>query len=124
QAGRSISVRPFSAEPPRRNDARGGESPSAASEDRTLYIGNLPYDVTQAEVERVFADNAAGPVVRVHLPAGPDGRPRGFGFVTLASADAATSAVVALRNVDVRGRRLTVNIAHPRGAPGAERTDR
>lgn len=132
QAGRPISVRPFQSEPPRR-DARGpgdapassgfAGAPSSPAEDRTLYVGNLPYDVSQQEIEALFADNGAGPVVRIHLPVGPDGRPRGFGFVTLATADAANSAIVALRAIEVRGRRLMINIANPRGAaPGGART--
>jgi RNA recognition motif-containing protein len=118
QAGRAISVRPFSSEPPRRGEQR--VEPVVSGDDRTLYVGNLPYDVTQAELEQLFSDNSAGPVVRMHLPAGPDGRPRGFGFVTLGSSDAATSAIVALRSAELRGRRLTINVAHPRG----ERTER
>jgi RNA recognition motif-containing protein len=147
QAGRSISVRPFSSEPPRRTgtDGRGPESfaPGATSagggggftgggtggggEDRTLYVGNLPYDTTQQELTQVFTELGVGPVARIHLPTGPDGRLRGFGFVTLGSAEAANSAIVSLRNADVRGRRLMVNIAHPRGtgpAAGAGFSDR
>jgi nucleolin len=118
QAGRAISVRPFSSEPPRRGEGRS-DSPGpsgGASEDRTLYVGNLPYDTSQPEVTQLLADNGVSPVVRMHLPAGPDGRLRGFGFVTLASAEAANAAIVSLRGVDVRGRRLMVNIAHPRGS--------
>jgi RNA recognition motif-containing protein len=138
QSGRSISVRPFSSEPPRRTmDSRapepyssgpgvgGGGGPGAGGgaggggEDRTLYVGNLPYDTTQQELTQVFTELGVGPVARIHLPSGPDGRLRGFGFVTLGSAEAANSAIVSLRNADVRGRRLMVNIAHPRGAaPG------
>src|SRR5262245_61426783 len=61
QAGRSISVRPFQSEPPRRGEGGGGGGPGSggrpepapSSEDRTLYVGNLPYDTTQAEVERL-----------------------------------------------------------------------
>jgi RNA recognition motif-containing protein len=121
QAGRSISVRPFSSEPPRRGEggrAEGG-APAAPSEDRTLYVGNLPYDASQQEVGELLAQNGVTSIVRVHLPAGPDGRPRGFGFVTLGSAEAANEAIIQLRGVEVRGRRLMVNIAHPRGAaPG------
>ncbi len=146
QAGRPISVRPFSSEPPRREGALpgdrrdapvgggfsggfsggggggggGGGPPGAAGqEDRTLYVGNLPYDVSQQEVTSLFTDNSLLAPVRIHLPVGPDGRLRGFGFVTCASADAANQSLGVLRNVDVRGRRLMVNIAHPRGAPGA-----
>src|SRR5260370_10934389 len=61
--------------------------------------------------------NAAAPdsVVRVHLPMDADGRKRGFGFVTMASAEVAKSAADALRTADLRGRRLVVNLAHPKG---------
>jgi RNA recognition motif-containing protein len=122
QAGRSISVRPFSSEPPRRGETRGNEGASAgggSTEDRTLYVGNLPYDASQQEVIAFLGEHGVTQIARVHLPAGPDGRPRGFGFVTLQTADAANQAIISLRGVEVRGRRLLVNIAHPRGAaPG------
>jgi nucleolin len=131
QAGRSMSVRPFSSEPPRRGESRGdmgggggaggggGGSGGPPGEDRTLYVGNLPYDASQQEVGEFLGQHGVQPIVRIHLPAGPDGRPRGFGFVTLGSAEAANEAIVQLRGVEVRGRRLLVNIAHPRGsAPG------
>ncbi|HEY2406791.1 MAG TPA: hypothetical protein VGI10_12350 [Polyangiaceae bacterium] len=119
QAGRPISVRPFSSEPPRRDARAPGEAPSPQqSDDRTLYVGNLPYDITQQELTQLFADNGAGPVARIHLPIGPDGRPRGFGFVAMPSAEAANQALATLRNFEVRGRKLMLNIAHPRGAGG------
>jgi len=124
QAGRSMSVRPFSSEPPRRGEARsdgggGGGGGPQGGEDRTLYVGNLPYDASQQEVTQFLGEHGVQPIVRVHLPAGPDGRPRGFGFVTLGSAEAANEAIIQLRGVEVRGRKLLVNIAHPRGsAPG------
>ncbi|WP_437329137.1 RNA recognition motif domain-containing protein [Sorangium sp. So ce381] len=134
QGGKSISVRPFQAEPPRREGrpmgpgggpgagpggpggggGMGGGGPAAAP-DRTLYVGNLPYDASVEEVEGLIGATGAGPVVRVHLPMDPDGRKRGFGFVTMASAEAARAAIDALRGVDVRGRRLVVNLAHPKG---------
>jgi len=127
QAGRSISVRPFSSEPPRRGEGGPGASPGGgpgggpggAGEDRTLYVGNLPYDASQQEVAGFLGEHGVTAIVRVHLPAGPDGRPRGFGFVTLASAEAANEAIISLRGVEVRGRRLLVNIAHPRGSAPA-----
>jgi nucleolin len=130
QAGRAISVRPFSSEPPRRGDGPspgpgGGMGAGAGAgagpqmtEDRTLYVGNLPYDTSQQEMTQIFTDNNVGPVARIHLPVGPDGRLRGFGFITMGTAEAANEAITALRNFDLRGRRLMVNIAHPRGAPG------
>ncbi len=123
-AGRSISVRPFSSEPPKRGERfEGGRSEApqgpggggGPSEDRTLYVGNLPYDTSQQELSQFLTDAGVGPISRIHLPTGPDGRMRGFGFVTLGTADAATQAVALLRNAEVRGRRLMINIAHPRG---------
>jgi nucleolin len=140
QAGKSISVRPFQAEPPRREGGAGGPpgrmgGPSssgggmgpggpAGAPDRTLYVGNLPYDASVEEVESLIGATGAGPVVRVHLPMDPEGRKRGFGFVTMASADAAKAAIDALRGADVRGRRLVVNLAHPKGErpAGSERS--
>lgn len=132
QGGKSISVRPFQAEPPRRElgapggpvggpIGAGGPAPRgefggpAGAPDRTLYVGNLPYDATIEEVEGIIGATGVGPVVRVHLPMDPEGRKRGFGFVTMASAEAAKGAIDGLRGADIRGRRLVVNLAHPKG---------
>lgn len=137
QAGKSISVRPFQAEPPRRDGIGGPPVPGrpggysaggpsgprpggpsgggASSPDRTLYVGNLPYDCTQQEVETLINSVAEGQVVRVHLPTDPDGRKRGFGFVSMASVESAKTASEALRTADIRGRKLVVNLAHPKG---------
>lgn len=129
QGGKAISVRPFQAEPPRREGGPGGMGGGgrdrgpmgggaggpAGAPDRTLYVGNLPYDATSEEVEALINGTGSGPVVRVHLPMDADGRKRGFGFVTMASAEAAKGAIEALRGADVRGRRLVVNLAHPKG---------
>jgi len=128
QGGKSISVRPFQAEPPKRGDAppgargpggppglRGPGGPPQQAPDRTLYVGNLPYDATQEEVQALVNGAVADGVVRVHLPMDADGRKRGFGFVTMASAEAAKTAADALRTADLRGRRLVVNLAHPKG---------
>jgi nucleolin len=135
QGGKSISVRPFQAEPPRRDGIgaapgaprmggggpmgppgpRGPGGPSAQAPDRTLYIGNLPYDATTEEVQTLINGVAPDSVVRVHLPMDADGRKRGFGFVTMASTEAAKAAEIALRTADLRSRRLVVNLAHPKG---------
>lgn len=126
-AGKSISVRPFQAEPPKRGDAPGprGSGPPGPrgpgaggpppGPDRTLYVGNLPYDATQEEVQTLVNGAVADSVVRVHLPMDADGRKRGFGFVTMASSEAAKSAADALRTAELRNRRLVVNLAHPKG---------
>lgn len=126
QSGRSISVRPCLAEPPKRDGSvrpgtGGGAGPpsrgGAQAPDRTLYVGNLPYDCTQQEIEQLVAGAIGdkGTVVRVHLPVDPDGRKRGFGFVTVSSSEAASAGATALNGADMRGRRLVVNLAHPKG---------
>ncbi|HEY5961347.1 MAG TPA: hypothetical protein VIV60_32540 [Polyangiaceae bacterium] len=119
QAGRVISVRQFQAGNARRETRGDSFQPSSPVEDRTLYVGNLPYDATVDEVEQVLVRAGVTPVIRVHLPMGPDGRPRGFGFVTLASSEAVLQAIPAMQYAELRGRRVMVKVAHPRGAPQA-----
>jgi nucleolin len=116
-------VRPFQAEPHKREGGQASTGPraggagggAAGAPDRTLYVGNLPYDVTQAEVETLISTTNAGAVARVHLPTDPEGRKRGFGFVTMGTSEGARGAIEALRGAELRGRRLIVNLAHPKG---------
>jgi nucleolin len=75
----------------------------------------LPYDATTEEVQTLVNSVVPDGVVRVHLPMDADGRKRGFGFVTMASAEAAKTAADPLRSADLRARRLIVNLAHPKG---------
>jgi RNA recognition motif-containing protein len=77
-----------------------------------LYVGNLPFTATEAEVEDLFAQH--GEVNSVALPTDRDtGRPRGFGFVEMSDADAA-KAMRALDGTQFGGRDLRVNEARPR----------
>lgn len=123
-AGRPISVRPFQAEPPKRDGGGGGGSGppaprperAAPAPDRTIYVGNLPYDATEEEVDALFRERGVGPIQRVSLPVDESGRRRGFGFVSMVTAEGANSAIDALRGADLRGRPLFVNLAHPRDA--------
>ena len=81
-----------------------------------IYVGNLPFTATEAEVEELFA--AHGEVISVALPTDREtGRPRGFGFVEMADADAA-KAIDALNGRDFGGRALNVNEARPRESGG------
>lgn len=111
-AGRNLSVRAFSQEAPK----RGAERPPRAPE-TALFVGKLPYDVTDAELSTLFENAGAGPVLRVTLPIGPDGRPRGFGFVTVASEDAQNVAIEKLNGALVRGRPIVISKAQPKGRP-------
>jgi RNA recognition motif-containing protein len=79
----------------------------------SIYVGNLPFEVTQDDLSRVFSDY--GTVKRVQLPTDREtGRPRGFGFVEMETEDAETSAIEALDGSEWMGRELKVNKAKPR----------
>jgi RNA recognition motif-containing protein len=83
-----------------------------------IYVGNLPFSATENEVRELFAQH--GTVSSVALPTDREtGRPRGFGFVEMSSADAQT-AMQALNGKDFGGRPLKVNEAQekPRGGGG------
>ena len=81
-----------------------------------IYVGNLPFSATEAQVRDLFAQHGA--VESVALPADREtGRPRGFGFVEMPQAEAA-KAIEALNGFSMGGRQLRVNEAQdrPRGA--------
>ena len=78
-----------------------------------VYIGNLSYDVTEADLNNVFAEY--GTVKRVTLPTDREtGRVRGFAFVDLSTDDEEQSAIDALDGAEWMGRDLRVNKAKPR----------
>ncbi|HEV8631154.1 MAG TPA: RNA-binding protein [Thermoanaerobaculia bacterium] len=77
-----------------------------------IYVGNLPYSATEDELRELFATH--GEVSSVSLVNDREtGRPRGFGFVEMASEDAG-SAIQALDGSQMGGRTLKVNEARPR----------
>jgi len=79
-----------------------------------IYVGNLPFQSTEAEIEQLFS--GYGEVLSVALPTDREtGRPRGFGFVEMSNEDAA-KAIAALNGKDFGGRSLNVNEARPREA--------
>jgi RNA recognition motif-containing protein len=74
-----------------------------------LYVGNLSFDTTEESLRALFSEY--GSVESAKLVSDRDtGRPRGFGFVEMASADA-SSAMQALNGKDFEGRTLRVNEA-------------
>ena len=82
-----------------------------------IYVGNLPFTATDAEIRTLFSQH--GTVESVTLPTDRDtGQPRGFGFVEMTQADAAR-AIQNLNGKDMGGRPLRVNEAQER-APGAD----
>lgn len=81
-----------------------------------LYVGNLPFTATEEAVNALFSKH--GTVEKVSLISDRDtGRPRGFGFVEMSSADA-SRAMQALNGTDFDGRPLKVNEAQERERSG------
>jgi RNA recognition motif-containing protein len=78
-----------------------------------LFVGNLSFNTTENDLQDAFA--AFGTVTETNLMMDRmTNRPRGFGFVTMASAEDAQKAIDGLNGKDMGGRALTVNIAKPR----------
>ncbi len=84
-----------------------------------IYVGNLPFSASESEIRELFAQH--GTVESVSLITDREtGRPRGFGFVEMARADA-TRAIQNLNGKDLGGRPLRVNEAQERGGGGGGR---
>ena len=80
---------------------------------KRIYVGNLPFSATEDEIRELFSSH--GDVHAVNLINDRDtGRPRGFGFVEMASDEEARKAIQELEGMDIGGRKLTVNEARPR----------
>src|SRR5690349_12975964 len=80
---------------------------------RKLYVGNLPYEVGEDELQQLFAQAGTVESVKV-MRDQASGRPRGFAFVEMGSDEEAQSALKTLNAVEVGGRNLTVNEARPK----------
>jgi len=79
---------------------------------RKLFVGNLPFSVTDESLQQLFAE--AGTVESAQVIIDKfSGRSKGFGFVEMATEEEATKAVSMLNGKDVEGRALTVNEARP-----------
>jgi cold-inducible RNA-binding protein len=80
---------------------------------KKLYVGNLTYEMTGAELEQLFAE--FGQVHNVQVIQDRDtGRSKGFAFVEMSDDNAARSAISALDKKELNGRALSVNEARPR----------
>jgi RNA recognition motif-containing protein len=78
-----------------------------------LFVGNLSFNTTENDLQDTFA--AHGNVVEANLMMDrATGRPRGFAFITMSTAEEAQKAIDALNGATLDGRNLTVNEARPR----------
>ena len=80
---------------------------------KRLYVGNLPYQMTDAELNELFAAYGSVETAQVIVDR-ETGRSKGFGFVEMGSDQEAQSAIQELNGKEVNGRALTVNEARPR----------
>ena len=78
-----------------------------------LYVGNLTFNTTTADLETLFAQH--GDVTKAQVITDRDtGRSRGFGFVEMESQEGADTAISALNGTDLDGRDIAVSIAKER----------
>ncbi|PKL76387.1 MAG: RNA-binding protein [Candidatus Melainabacteria bacterium HGW-Melainabacteria-1] len=78
-----------------------------------IYVGNLSYQADEQGIGDLFAQYGEVQSVRV-MTDRETGRPRGFGFVEMASSDDGQKAIDALDGQDHMGRQLKINEARPR----------
>ena len=78
-----------------------------------IYVGSLPYEVTEEDLREEFG--AFGEVASVNIIKDRDsGRPKGFGFVEMASKSEAEAAITGLNGKTLKERTIVVNEARPR----------
>jgi RNA recognition motif-containing protein len=80
---------------------------------KKLYVGNLAYDTSDSDLQRLFEEFGTVASAQV-ITDRETGRSKGFGFVEMGSDQEAQAAISALNGKDVGGRALTVNEAKPR----------
>jgi RNA recognition motif-containing protein len=80
---------------------------------RKLYVGNLPYEVGETELQQLFG--AAGTVESVNVMRDmATGRARGFAFIEMSTDEEAQKAITQFNEYSMGGRNLTVNEARPK----------
>lgn len=82
---------------------------------KNLYVGNLPFSTTNADLEQLFGQYGTVTKAQVIMDR-ETGRSRGFAFVEMSSG--AEEAINAMNGYEFQGRRLTVNEAQPREQRG------
>ncbi len=79
-----------------------------------IYVGNLPYNVTEDELKSTFAE--CGEVSSVNIITDKfSGQSKGFGFIEMPNNAEADEAIKSLNETEFKGRKLKVNQAKPRG---------
>lgn len=77
---------------------------------KKIYVGNLPYELTEGHIEELFS--GVGRVTSVKLVRdGNDGSSKGFAFVEFSKAEEASEAISIYNNYEFSGRKLKVDLA-------------
>lgn len=85
-----------------------------------LYVGNLPYQTTESDLQQLF--ESSGSVASINVVRDrATGQARGFAFVEMSDADSAQRAIKDLDRHEYGGRQLTVNEAKPMAPRGNDR---
>ena len=84
---------------------------------RRLYVGNLPYKATDEDLTTLFSGAGSVASARV-MREMSTGRARGFGFVEMATDEAAEKAIEKFNEYEMDGRKLVVNEAKPKTEGG------
>jgi len=84
---------------------------------RKLYVGNLPYEIGETELQELFSKVGSVETVTV-MRDQATGRARGFAFVEMGTEEGAQAAIDQLHATQVGGRNLTVNEARPKVSRG------
>lgn len=82
-----------------------------------IYVGNLPWRTTDEELKALFEAHGEVSDAKIVMDRETN-RSRGFGFVTMAEANAAKAAVTAINGQAIDSRNLVVNEAHEQGSRG------
>jgi len=90
---------------------------------KKLYVGNLPYSVTDSDLQQMFAAHGTVQSAQVIVDLST-GRSKGFGFVEMSTDAEAQAAIQGLNGVEKDGRTLTVNEARPKTEGGGGRGGR
>ncbi len=83
-----------------------------------LYVGSLPYSVTEEELSELFAQHGSVTSAKI-ISDKYSGQSKGFGFVEMSTDDEAQKAIDALNETDFKGRTLKVNEARPQEERGS-----
>ncbi|SPN97046.1 related to cleavage stimulation factor 64K chain [Cephalotrichum gorgonifer] len=87
---------------------------SSKQPSRVVFVGNIPYDLSEEQIIEIFS--SAGKVLNFRLVYDREtGRPKGFGFAEYPDSDSASSAVRNLHNHEIKGRRLRVDFSNEGG---------